>query len=102
MLIVLLGSGLAGSFLYYALLTSIKRKSLSATWVNWFCCTGCSAFLLAIAASVVAHLFGATPTLWLSVVIWPIIFLPLHAGYSAAVKAEGDLRPSALDNGGKE
>ncbi|MFC4259607.1 hypothetical protein ACFOZ5_11255 [Marinobacter lacisalsi] len=96
-LIVLVASGLAGSFLYFALLTSIKGKSLAATRANWFCCTVCSAFLLAISASVVAHWFGARPSLWLSVAIWPIFFLPLQAGYSIALKPEVQASPSTLD-----
>lgn len=87
MLVILIGSGLAGSFFFFALLRGVANGKLARGWSAWSRCVATSAFLISISATMMAGYFGAELSLWLSAAIWPVIALPLHGGYWVAVNA---------------
>lgn len=87
MLVILIASGLAGSFFFFALLQGVADGRLERGWSTWSRCVATSALLLSISATMVAGYFGADVSLWLSAALWPVISLPLQGGYWVVVNS---------------
>lgn len=98
MAIILIVTGLISCFFYYALLSGLASGTLKHTRFHWFCCVGGSSFLLSLSLTVVAQYFGAKPTLWLSLALWPLIFLAFQSGYQAAISHSAISQTSAEEN----
>lgn len=86
MLVIMITTGLAGSFLYYCLLLGLATKDLQKTRLYWARCVGANAFLLAVSATMVASYFGAELSYFLTVSLWFVFALVLHSGYLVVTK----------------
>jgi hypothetical protein len=85
MLVLMVFTGLAGSFLYYALLLGLATGKLQRNRSNWLRCVGVTAFFVTISITVIAGYFGADRNLWLSGALWPVVALAMHGGYRAVM-----------------
>lgn len=82
-LIVLIASGLLGSFFYYIVIHGLIRGKLKQSWEVWSYGVGAGSLLVSVSTSVAAHFCGAEGGLKIVMAIWPLIMLPLHGGYWA-------------------
>lgn len=83
MLIVLIASGLLGSFFYYIVIHGLIRGRLKRSWEVWSYGVGAGSLLVSVSASIAAYFCGAEGSLKIVMAIWPLIVLPFHGGYWA-------------------
>lgn len=81
MLILLLASGLAGSFFYYVGLWTIKEGRLSKGFLNWSRCVATPALLLAVCATATTEYFYEDAPYLLTLGLWLLFILALEPAY---------------------
>lgn len=78
MLIVLIASGLLGSFFYYIVIHGLIRGRLKRSWEVWSYGVGAGSLLISVSTSIAAYFCGAEGGLKVLIAVWPLIMLPLH------------------------
>lgn len=81
MLIVMILTGITGSFLYYTLLMGLYEGEFSKPRGFWLQCVGANAVLLSVSGTLMTSYFGAEPSLLLGAALWPIFVAALEPGY---------------------
>lgn len=83
MLIVLVATGLVGSFFYYIIIHGLIRGKLKPSWEVWSYGVGAGSLLISVSAAIISYYFGSHGGLWHVVALWLLVMLPLHGGYWA-------------------
>ncbi|XOZ33586.1 hypothetical protein ACMDCT_15490 [Halomonadaceae bacterium KBTZ08] len=81
MLVVLVGSGLAGVFFHYAMLVGVKSGALSKGISTWSRCVAGPSLMLAICAAVIIEYFVGDSPYTLTLALWflsVIVFTPAY------------------------
>lgn len=84
MLVLMLISGLGGTFFYYSLLRGLRLGLISKTPMVWLRCVAASSMMLAVCGSIIVRYFYGDAPYALTLALWPVFILSLEPGYHVA------------------
>jgi len=98
MILVMIISGVGGSFLYYAYLYGLLSGDFTLDRLSWSRCVGAAALMLSVSAALVVEIFFAKVSMFLILALWPIFILALQPGYSlTASRIKENENPKTVD-----